>query len=422
MKNIFCDNNISIITPYEKLVVSDTNEPSSISYPSALSYLFIFTTLFLGVLIRAVMLSTSMCIPYRVIMFSLGGIAGYCAHRFPSLKPIIAVCHTDVDVLLISFLPIFIFITSYNVDSHTFWRSFPQILIVAVPGLLLSSLLTAFMAYYVIETSWNFSTALLFGVVCSPIYPLEMVNKFKQISRGKNLSLLLLGEGLIGDVTTMITFTALFGILSMSLSSSSQVAFLILRYAGGGTLLGITMGKIICMLLSVTYYDNICAIILTVTGAYLTYYIGEKFLYVSGLLGTVIVGVMVSNRKSSMAGDVEQTVSSFWTLLVHIANSLIFAMVGVVISEKSSPIVSVRQISLVFVTYATIYVARLLVYAILIPILRNIGYGITWQCSMACVWGGLRGPLSLCLALTVLETPGVADVGEVYFNRLMLLL
>ncbi|KAJ8710202.1 hypothetical protein PYW07_009570 [Mythimna separata] len=46
------------------------------------------------------------------------------------------------------------------------------------------------------------------------------------------------------------------------------------------------------------------------------------------------------------------------------------------------------------------------------PLLRHIGYGMTWQHCMACVWGGLRGPLSLCLALIMLQTPAVSDAGE----------
>lgn len=56
-------------------------------------------------------------------------------------------------------------------------------------------------------------------------------------------------------------------------------------------------------------------------------------------------------------------------------------------------------------------------YAAMTPLLRHIGYGMTWQHCMACVWGGLRGPLSLCLALIVLQTPTVSDAGEVSLNR-----
>jgi NhaP-type Na+/H+ or K+/H+ antiporter len=60
-----------------------------------------------------------------------------------------------------------------------------------------------------------------------------------------------------------------------------------------------------------------------------------------------------------------------------------------------------------------------MVYASMTPILRHIGYGMTWQHCMACVWGGLRGPLSLCLALIVLQTPAIADAGEVNFLNLL---
>ncbi|CAK1591052.1 unnamed protein product [Parnassius mnemosyne] len=397
----------------EDIKFDDPSRPS-LAYPTSLSFLFIFTTLLIGVVVRAFMLWTDFCLPYRVIMFTLGGIAGFCANRYPSFKPVVEICYLEIDVILLVFLPVLVFSTSYAVDSHSFSKSFPQILLVGVPGTLLTSLMLAFMAYYLIESSWNFPTAVLFGVVCAPIYPAEVVKQLKELSKGKYISVLLLGEGLIGDATVMIEFTAVFAYLAMAMSEASQISLLLLRFAGGGIILGVIMGRITAALLSITYNDLLCAVTLTLSAAYLTYYIGEKFFYVSGLLGTVIAGVIISKRKSAIAGEVEQVVSHFWGILSHAANTLVFTMVGVVIFEKVSYVISVRQVSLVFVTYSTVYCSRLMVYSAMTPILRHIGYGISWQHSMACVWGGLRGPLSLCLALHVLQTPGVADAGEIF--------
>lgn len=342
---------------YENITFDDPSRPS-LAYPTSLGFLFIFTTILIGVVIRAIMLSTSMCIPYRVVMFCLGGLYGFLANRYPSFKPFVEICYLDVDVILLTFLPIIVFNTSYNVDSHSFWRCFPQIILVGVPGVLLTALMGASMAYYIVEPSWNFATSILFGVICSPIYPMEVVKRLKEMTKGKYISVLLLGEGLIGDSTIMIAFTAVFGYLAMALTSASHISLYLLRYAGGGILLGIVMGKISGTLLSITYYDIFCAVTVTLSTAYLTYYIGEKFLYVSGLLGTVIGGVLVSNRKSTVAGEVEQVVAHFWSILAHTANTLVFTMVGVVIFEKVSYVLSMRQVSLVFVTYATVYCSR----------------------------------------------------------------
>nr|XP_049701625.1 sodium/hydrogen exchanger 10 [Helicoverpa armigera] len=420
LNTVKCQENIDDLdstsflkSPEDDVSFNDPKRPS-LAYPMSLGFLFVFSTLLIGVIVRSVMLWIGLGIPYRVIMFSLGGIAGFCANRFPSIKPILHICFMDVDVLLILFLPILIFRTSYNVDAHSFWRSFPQILLVGVPGALLTALMAAFMAFYLIETTWDFSTALLFGIVCSPIYPLEVVKQLKSMSKGKYISVLLLGEGLLGDVTVMIEFTAVFGYIAGAITEASQITLFLIRYAGGGILLGIVMGKLTATLISLTYYDLLCAVLITLSGAYLTYFIGEKFLYVSGLLGTVITGVMVSNKKSIIAGDVEQVVSNFWMILGHMANTLVFTMIGVVIFEKVSDVISVRQVSLIFVTYTTVYCSRLMVYAAMTPLLRHIGYGMTWQHCMACVWGGLRGPLSLCLALIVLQTPMVSDAGQIF--------
>ncbi|XP_073962539.1 sperm-specific sodium:proton exchanger-like isoform X2 [Choristoneura fumiferana] len=395
-------------------VVFDDPSRPTLAYPNALAFLFVFTTLLVGVVVRGIMLWTSMCIPYRVVMFAIGALLGYCANVHPTFKPIVGVCFIDIDIVLITFLPIILFNISYAVDAHSFWKSFPQIVLVSVPGVLLTSLMAAFMAFYVIETSWNFATAVLFGIVCSPIYPMEVVKNLKEMSRCKYVSVLLLGEGVIGDATVMIVFTIVFGYLALAVTEASQISMLLLRFAGGGILLGIVMGKVVATLLSLTYYDLLCAVTVTLAGAFLTYYVGEKFLYVSGLLGTVIAGVLVSNRKSTIAGEVEQVVSHFWMILSHAANTLIFTMVGVVIFERVANVITVREISLVFVTYTTVYCSRLMAYAAMTPVLRLMGYGITWPHSLACVWGGLRGPLPLCLALIVRETPAVADAGEIF--------
>nr|XP_032523998.1 sodium/hydrogen exchanger 10-like isoform X1 [Danaus plexippus plexippus] len=389
-------------------------ERPSLAYPTSLGFLFIFSTMLTGVVIRSIMLYTGLCVPYRVIMFSIGGVVGFCANKYPNFKPFVQVCYMDVDLLLLSYLPGMVFHTSYSVDSHSFWRSFPQILLVGVPGALLTALMVAFMAYYLIESSWNFATAFLFGVISSPIHPIDVVKQLKEMSKGKYVSVLLCGEGLIGDATAIIEFTAVFGYLSLALTSASHISLMLLRFAGGGLLLGIVMGKITATLLSLTYYDVLCVVTVTMAGAYLTYYIGEKFFYVSGLLGTVINGVLVSQSKSTVAGEVEQVVAHFWNILSYVANSLVFTIVGVVIFEKVSYVISVRQVAMIFVTYTTVYFARLIVYTSMTPILRHIGYGISWQHSLACVWGGLRGPLSLCLALIVLQTPAVADAGEIF--------
>ncbi|KAH9629086.1 hypothetical protein HF086_008535 [Spodoptera exigua] len=344
-------------TSDETIYLSDPRRPT-LAYPISLGYLFIFLTLLTGVIVRAIMLRIGMCIPYRVVMFSLGGLAGYCANRYPSVKPIVQICFMDVNILLIGFLPVMIFRTSYSVDAHSFVKSIPQILLVGVPGALLTALMVAFMAFYLIESSWDFATAFLFGITCSPIYPLEVVKQLKTMSKGKYIGVLLLGEGLLGDVTVMIEFTAVFGYISYAMTEASQITIFLIRYAGGGILLGIVLGKITDTLLSITYNDLLCAVTVTVAGSYLTFYIGEKFLYVSGLLATVITGVLVSNKKSTIAGDVEQVLSTFWSILAHAANTLVFTIVGVVIFERVSDVLSVRQMALIFVTYTTVYCSR----------------------------------------------------------------
>ncbi|XP_053617936.1 sperm-specific sodium:proton exchanger-like isoform X2 [Plodia interpunctella] len=385
------------------------------AYPPLLGFLFLFSIILIGAAVRGLMLWTSLdCVPYRVVMFALGGLLGFFASKYAEFRPFVEVCYVDVDILLTIFLPVLVFNTAYSVDSHSFWRCFPQILLVGVPGAIMTALMCGFIAYHLVDATWSFPMAMLFGVICSPIYPMGVVRRMKEMTKGKYMSVLLQGEGLIGDSTVMIEFTVVFGYIAMAVTEPSQIALLITRYAGGGILMGILMGKISGTLLTLTYYDLLSSVAITIAAAYLTYYIGEKFFYISGLLATTIAGVLVSNIKSTIAGDVEQVLSNFWMILAHTANTLVFTMIGVVIFDKVYDVISVRQAALILVTYMTVYCARFIMYACMMPLLQRIGYGISWQHCLAGVWGGLRGPLSMSLALIVIQTPSVADAGEVF--------
>ncbi|KAH3877179.1 hypothetical protein DPMN_001038, partial [Dreissena polymorpha] len=94
-------------------------------------------------------------------------------------------------------------------------------------------------------------------------------------------------------------------------------------------------------------------------------------------------------------------VTRFWETLAYLANTLIFIIVGMVISEKA--IFEIHGIDwfYMFSLYFGCFVIRGLVIAMFSPILRHTGYGLTWREGTVMTWGGLRGAVSLALALQV---------------------
>ncbi|XP_052064398.1 sodium/hydrogen exchanger 10-like isoform X1 [Mytilus californianus] len=161
------------------------------------------------------------------------------------------------------------------------------------------------------------------------------------------------------------------------------------------------MAKCTLFFLSRVFNDALIEITITLASTYLTYYIGEEFLKVSGVLAVVVLGVRMSAEKTMISPEVEKFLHRFWETLAYIANTLIFIIVGMVISEKAIFEIHGLDWFYMFSLYFGVFVIRGLVIAIFSPILRHTGYGMSWKEGIVMTWGGLRGAVSLALALQV---------------------
>lgn len=313
--------------------------------------------------------------------------------------------HLDPHLLLYLFLPILIFEAAYAMDFHTFKKTAMNATLLAVPGILVALVLTALIVIGIdyfdigLEGWSNWSLALMFGAVISATDPVAVVALLKDLGASKKLGTTIEGESLLNDGTAIVIFMVFFGALSGEADGMNGILkFLIVSFGGIGV--GLLVGAICVKWLSKVYTDAMVEISLVVGAAYLTFYVAEHFLHVSGVLALVALGLVLGGPgRASISPKVEHFMHEFWELAGFIANCIIFLIVGLVISQRTQ--FTASDFIILFIIYIGIHVVRAIVIAMFFPVMKNAGYGMTKKEGVVVWYGALRGAIGLALALIV---------------------
>uniref|UniRef100_A0A7S3GFN4 Cyclic nucleotide-binding domain-containing protein n=1 Tax=Palpitomonas bilix TaxID=652834 RepID=A0A7S3GFN4_9EUKA len=377
--------------------------------------LFLFFSLILGVVTRFFFQKTKL--PYTVILLIAGILLGILT-LFDSTKnnefvlSMDDVASMDPHVMMFVFLPILVFESSFSVDVHVFKKNFWQILILASLGVIINAGLAAVLAkftFFNYEPNWVVS--LMVGSILSATDPVAVVALLKELGASKKLGTLIEGESLLNDGTAFVLYTILARFVNAYYGSGEvitvgSVIWDFVRIAGGGPLLGYIIGLFMMLWTSRVFEDPFVEITITIVSAYLTFFIAEKFLHVSGILAVVVLGVYMNYKgKTNLSANVQHFLHEFWGMMSYIANTLIFVIVGVTIVRNTVLDQDWTRYMYLFVVYIALQAMRALSILILYPLLRRTGYGLDWQGAVVLTWGGLRGAVGLILALIVLNDP-----------------
>ncbi|XP_078333950.1 sperm-specific sodium:proton exchanger-like isoform X2 [Crassostrea virginica] len=363
---------------------------------------FIFFCCALGALVRQIIHALKIRLPYTVVLLVLGVLFGLLSTNNATVHSYARVVETDPHLLLFIFLPVLIFESAFGMEVHTFMKTFMQVLLLAIPGLAVASLFTCLLARYLFTYDWDWNIGMMFGSILSATDPVAVVALLRDLGASKQLAMVVEGESLINDGTAIVFYNVFVKLATSEEGlTGGEIVVGFLQVALGGPLWGFVTAKITLFCLSRVFNDALVEITITLASTYLTFYIGEEYLGVSGVLATVVLGVTMNSEKTMISPEVEHFLHRFWETLAYIANTLIFIIVGMVIAEKA--IFEIHGIDwfYMFSLYFGIFVIRGLVIAIFSPILRHTGYGLSWQEGMVMTWGGLRGAVGLALALQV---------------------
>ena len=369
--------------------------------------LFLMVSFATGVLVRGIIKKlTWFKLPYTVVLLTLGALFGLVSARVPNLQLYTALGRENPHVILHTFLPVLIFESAFAMETHTFLRSSVSILVLAIPGMCIAAAMTAVLATFVFDYYWNFKEGLLFGAVTAATDPVAVVSLLREVGASKPLSMLIEGESLMNDGSAIVVFIIMLDICKGTAEvAAGSILARFCQIAIGGPIFGIACGHFFVFWLSRIFNDAVSEITLTIVAAYFTFYVGEVILEVSGVMAVVCLGVVINSKKTSISPEVEPSLHMFWEMLAYLSNTVIFILVGIVITEQAAVVFTKKDLLDIFVLYIGANFIRGVMVMGFFPLLSRIGYGLSWQSALVIVWGGLRGAVGLSLALIIYQDP-----------------
>lgn len=351
--------------------------------------------------------------PYTVLLAAVGCIFGLALEVSQSLPGFIgdflqAVERMEItaETVLFIFLPALVFESALAIDVRRLMDDIAPILMLAVLGLLISAAIVGFSMHWM--TGAGLVVCLLLGAIVSATDPVAVVAIFKDLGAPKRLGILVEGESLFNDATAIVLFTILAGMLT----SGEEVGVLqgiwqFLLVFLGGVLVGYIMARLLCLVLPKLGDVPLVKVTLTISLAYLSFVVAEHYLHVSGVMATVSAAlVMGSVGRTSISPETWHSLSETWEVIGFWANSLIFILVGVVVPSLLAE-AGWQELVWLLVLIGAAFAARALIIYGIVPMFSRLRLAANVSLAYRSVmfWGGLRGAVSLALALAVLENP-----------------
>ena len=287
-------------------------------------------------------------------------------------------------------VPPLIFEAAFHVKAKDLFQDLAPILSLAIPGVLLTTFLVGGVLYW--GTDFSLITALLFGSLIAATDPVAVEALFRSLGVPKRLQLLIEGESLFNDGTAIVLFNLMLTIAVTGYFNLGESIINFLLVSGGGLIIGFLLGLIIS--LAISQIDNsLIETTLTSVLAFGSYIVAEQF-HVSGVLAVVAAGIVSGNLgPRRMAPTTRILVYNFWEYAAFLANSFIFLLIGLQI-----------DLNILFTDWQAILwaiLAVLVARAASIYGLSWIGPGVPMRYKHVLYWGGLRGAISLALALSL---------------------
>ena len=240
--------------------------------------------------------------------------------------------HHFHDLVFFVFLPALIFGSAINMDARLLLRNLFPILLLALPLLLMATVLSAAVLFFGIGHPQGFPwiSALICGALISATDPVAVSELSKRLPVPKRLLTLMEGESLFNDATTVVLFMLL---LSAAMTSDPQIELLdagmvFLRLVLGGLAVGLLFAFVAGLL--IRWLDR--AVVVSLLAAYGSYLISETQLQVSGVMACLGCGLLLSHTLSRLKTDQLQQVNAWWKQLGWIANSSLFLLSGATIT------------------------------------------------------------------------------------------
>jgi len=310
--------------------------------------------------------------------------------------------HLTKELLFAVILPGLLFEAAFNIDAKEFWASRLTIGALAVPGVVAAIALTALlvaamMAGFALDPSFGWRYGLVFGSLIAATDPIAVTALFAQMKVGHRLSALVEGESLLNDGTSVVLFTLILAFASGATTTVAAFVWQFFYTVGGGVLAGAAIGSLVVQVTK-RIDDPSIEIALTVIAAYGSFSLAEE-IGCSGVIATVTAGLLCGTYgwDRGMSESTRLAVTTFWDYIAFALNSVVFLLIGF---EVQLPALTTWA-PVIGVAYLGALLGRFGVVLGVSSLLSRTRERIPFSWVAVLTWGGLRGALSMVLALAL---------------------
>ena len=298
-----------------------------------------------------------------------------------------------------------LFAGSLHINLEDLAREKWTIILLASVGVVLSTAIVAGLMYFVL--GWlgigiPFIYCLLFGSLISPTDPIAVIAILKTVGAPKALETKIAGESLFNDGVAVVIFIVLLDIaIGTHEPSAFSIGLLFLKEAVGGALFGLAAGYGAYRLLRTI--DNYQVEVLITLALVFSSYAMAEALHISAPIAAVAAGLLIGNHGRSLAMSEKTTehIDMFWELVDEILNGILFVLLGF---ELLIVTFNLPSFQAGLIAIPVVLLARFA--GVSLPIgLMKFRREFSPNAIKVLTWGGLRGGISVALALSLPASP-----------------
>ena len=313
------------------------------------------------------------------------------------------------EVFLYVFLPTLIFEVALTINLRRMLDDWVVILCLAVVAVLVATMMIGFALSQV--TTLPVIACLLIGAIVSTTDPSAVVSIFRATPAPQRLARIVEGESLLNDAAAIALFAVFLSDVVLR-ADTPDVSAALLRFPGlvlMGAAVGVILGRLAVWLMARLNAWPLGQVSVSLAVPYATFLLADKVLGASGVVAVVAAGMMVNFAAPGRVSPVGMAqLRAAWGLMAYLAGSLIFILAALLIPRLAATL-RLSDIGLILVVAFTALIARgVILYGILPALtLARLSRRVEHPYRVAILWGGLRGAVTLALALAVTENIGV---------------
>ena len=306
------------------------------------------------------------------------------------------------------FLPLLVFEAGLATDVRRMMEDAAPILLLAIVATLVATAVIGLALWPLAGVP--LVACLLLGAVVSTTDPAAVIAIFRDVAAPARLTRLAEGEALLNDAAAIVLSTVLLGIIATGRQpdvASGLLEFFV-SFIGGG-LFGMIAGRGLLRAIPWMREDRLAEATLTLGLAYGVFVVAERFLHVSGVAAVLAAALVVSaTGRSRIVPENWIFLTELWDQIAFWARSLVFVLASILVPRLLGT-VGWNDLLLLAVLVVAALAARLLVLFGMMPLLERLKLTqpISAAYKVALTWGGLRGALTLVLALAATEHPSL---------------